>query len=95
MGKVFRPMPLPLCTPLTYSNMFNLDLTVQEPPSQPDIVNLAHYGAYKYVEFLTNYAKMPIVAFLPLLSENKKNSSDKMLPQWEQNPGPKIPSPAC
>ena len=34
--------------------------------------------AYTF-EFFTNYTKMPIVAFLSLLRENKKKSSDKML----------------
>ena len=34
----------------------------------------------KIVEFFTNYTKMSIVEFLSLLRENKKKSSDKMLP---------------
>ena len=32
------------------------------------------------IEFFTNYTKMPIVAFSSLLCENKKKTSDKMLP---------------
>ena len=44
------------------------------------------------VEFFTNYTKMPIVAFLSLLRENKKKSSDKMLPPVEIEPGPLIAS---
>ena len=34
--------------------------------------------------------KMPILAFLSLLSEKRKTSSDKMLPQGEIQPGPLI-----
>ena len=42
------------------------------------------------LEFFTNYTKMPIVAFLSLLLENKKKSSDKMLPPMRIEPGPKL-----
>ena len=40
------------------------------------------------IDFFTNYTKMPIVAFLPLLCENKKKSSDKMLPLVGIEPWP-------
>ena len=44
------------------------------------------------IKFFTNYTKMPILAFVFLLRENKKKSSDKMLPPVGIEPGPLIAS---
>ena len=38
------------------------------------------FDLFDIIEFFTNYTKMPIMAFSSLLSEKRKNSSDKMLP---------------
>ena len=70
------------------------DLHTQIPiatPAEEDAAALKWTNKSKAFGFFTNYTKMPILAFLSLLPENKK-SSDKMLPQVAMEPSPLITS---